>query len=143
MKSLFIMCLILSFSAIAKAEQKIHVNIEADEYGEYLDYSEDIGVDWIKTDDGYYLNKIIAVSELPFKSCIYNSCLNIRKNGYVSFGGFVGDQDAGAEAFFYLPTLQDGTFFKSATPYHFNVEGGEYASGLWSTSADIKIMILD
>ena len=143
MSKLIALFFVLTFSTVALAEQTLHIYVEADEYGEYINYDSAIGADWIKTDDGYLLDKRITLSQLPYLSCIYDSCLTIRKNGYVSFGGFVGDQDAGAEAFFFIPRLADGTFFQAADPYHFNIEGGEYASGLWSTSADIKIVILN
>tara|TARA_Y100000385_G_C12876121_1_gene543743 strand:+ start:241 stop:675 length:435 start_codon:yes stop_codon:yes gene_type:complete len=140
----FILVLHLTtFAFSALADQEIHINIEADEYGEYIDNERSIDVDWVKTDDGFVFNKLISVNELPFTTCIYNSCLKVRANGYVSFGGFAGDYDAGAEAFFYIPRLENGDFFKAQEAYHFNIEGGEYASGLWSTSADIKIMILN
>ena len=143
MSKLITALLFVSISTTVLAEQIIHIYVEADEYGEYIDFDIPVGGEWVKTDDGYRLSEFIPVSKLPFKSCIFESCLTIRESGHVSFGGFIGDQDAGAEAFFFIPQTADGAFFKAAEPYHFNMEGGDYASGLWSTSADIKIMILN
>lgn len=135
--------LLVTICNVSFAGQRIHINIEADEYGESLDLDQSVDSDWIKTDDGYILDKIISTDELPLTSCLFNSCLKMRKDGYVSFGGFIGDYDAGAEAFFFIPRTTTGDFFQALDPYHFNIEGGEYASGLWSTSADIKIVILE
>lgn len=143
MSKLIALLLLTSFSSTVLAAQKLHINIEADEYGEYIGEDQSLDTDWVKTDDGFVLNKIIPVAELPYISCIYNSCLKVKTNGFVSFGGFAGDYDAGAEGFFYIPRLVNGEFFTPQEAYHFNIEGGEYASGLWSTSADIKIMILN
>lgn len=138
-----IISLLLLLTNIALAEQRIHIYIEADEYGEYIDNDIVIGSEWSHSEDAYILDKIIPISQLPYSTCLLISCLTIRESGYVSFGGFVRDQDAGSESFFFIPKMNDGSFFGAAEPYHFNVESGDYASGLWSISADIKIVILD
>lgn len=131
------------FANIVFAEQRLHISVEADEYGEHIENYNLIGDEWAKTDDSFILNVTIPVSSLPYKTCLISTCLIVKKSGYVSFGGYIGNHDAGTESFFFIPKMSNGSFFNAQEAYHFNVESGDYASDLWSITADIKIIILD
>ncbi len=90
-------------------------------------------------DQVFVLNVSVKTSELPFSTNLGPAFLKISKTGLVEMGTSIGDQDAGSDAELQLP--HQAKKLLGLSDLHFKSSGGDYASGAWSFSGDLRISV--
>lgn len=87
------------------------------------------------------IEKVLDEGELPFEMELGDSYLLISKDGNVSLGASYGDMDSSVSGTLQLPVGEGGEILPLTAPLQLEVSGGDHASGAWSFSGTLKIMV--